>query len=124
MRPDLRARVKFTEVTTDGILRHPVYLGMEDAAPRSGRAGAVAAVQPTSPLRAAASPLDLVSQQLDVLDRARRDGRIALPDGGTLDVTNLAKVFWATQQFTKGDLLRYYARVSPLILPAVTGRPW
>ena len=43
----------------------------------------------------------------------------ALPEGGALDVTNLAKVFWPTQQFTKGDLLRYYARVSPLILPAV-----
>ena len=32
-------------------------------------------------------------------------------------------MFWPEPKFTKGDLLRYYARVSPLILPAVADRP-
>ena len=38
-------------------------------------------------------------------------------------VTNLAKVFWPDLRITKGDLLRYYVQVSPLILPAVDDRP-
>jgi len=38
-------------------------------------------------------------------------------------VTNLHKVFWPKLQLTKGDLLRYYARVAPFILPAVADRP-
>jgi bifunctional non-homologous end joining protein LigD len=48
---------------------------------------------------------------------------LALPDGARLGVTNLWKVFWPETKFTKGDLLRYYARVAPMILPAVADRP-
>jgi bifunctional non-homologous end joining protein LigD len=48
---------------------------------------------------------------------------VVLPDGSRLDVTNLAKVFWPERALTKGDLLRYYARVSPLLLPNVADRP-
>jgi bifunctional non-homologous end joining protein LigD len=32
-------------------------------------------------------------------------------------------VFWPKQQLTKGDLFRYYVRVSPYLLPAVADRP-
>ena len=40
--PDLRARVKFTEVTKDGMLRHPVYLGLEEGdRPAKGAAGRI-----------------------------------------------------------------------------------
>ena len=46
-----------------------------------------------------------------------------LPNGDTLRVTNLAKVFWPDLGITKGDLLRYYAQVSPLFLPVVDDRP-
>ncbi len=48
---------------------------------------------------------------------------ITLPDGDSLKVTNLAKVFWPTLKLTKGDLFRYYARVAPFILPVLTDRP-
>jgi bifunctional non-homologous end joining protein LigD len=61
--------------------------------------------------------------QLSALEAARKDGLITLPDGDTLKVTNLHKVFWPKQKLTKGDLLRYYARVAPFILPAVADRP-
>jgi bifunctional non-homologous end joining protein LigD len=46
-----------------------------------------------------------------------------LPDGQTLEVTNLRKVFWPRLKVTKGDLMRYYVRVSPYILPVVNERP-
>ena len=38
-------------------------------------------------------------------------------------MTNLAKLFWKSLRITKGDLLRYYAEVSPFLLPAVDDRP-
>ena len=38
-------------------------------------------------------------------------------------MTNLAKPFWPKLKLTKGDLLRYYATVAPLILPVVADRP-
>ena len=64
-----------------------------------------------------------VVAQLDDLQARRKNGTVALPDGDTLDVTNLHKVFWPEGSRTKGDLLRYYARVAPLILPVVADRP-
>jgi bifunctional non-homologous end joining protein LigD len=67
--------------------------------------------------------LDDVLNQLRALEDAKKDGIVTLPDGDTVKVTNLAKLFWSTLKITKGDLLRYYVEVSPFILPAVADRP-
>jgi bifunctional non-homologous end joining protein LigD len=64
-----------------------------------------------------------VVSQLRALEDARRDGTIELPGGARIGVTNLHKVFWPKSKLTKGDLLRYYAEVAHLILPAVADRP-
>jgi bifunctional non-homologous end joining protein LigD len=146
-RPDLVAQVRFTEWTADHKLRHPVYLGLRDDKKASDVTKAIPkrAQQPASaeepPARAARTgakrrgartggktragdaAIEKVVRQLRELEDARKDGAIELPDGSRLGVTNLAKVFWPKEKLTKGDLLRYYARVSPLILPAVADRP-
>jgi bifunctional non-homologous end joining protein LigD len=57
------------------------------------------------------------------LEGARRDGVITLPDGDSLKVTNLSKMFWPKLKLTKGDLFRYYARVAPFVLPVLNDRP-
>ncbi len=67
--------------------------------------------------------LGAVVDQLQALEDARRNGTITLPDGSDLSVTNLHKVFWPALKLTKGDLFRYYARVSPAILPVLADRP-
>ncbi len=61
--------------------------------------------------------------RLTELEEAKKDGDVSLPNGDTLRVTNLAKVFWPKQRLTKGDLLRYYVTVAPFLLPAVDDRP-
>jgi len=61
--------------------------------------------------------------QFFALEASHRDGRIELPGGDHLIVTNLHKVFWPRLKLTKGDLFRYYARIAPMILPAVADRP-
>src|SRR3954463_11568111 len=43
-------------------------------------------------------------------------------DRRTVELTNLQKPFWPELNLTKGDLLRYYAEVSPFLLPHVTDR--
>lgn len=63
-----------------------------------------------------------VVEQLQALEEAGRDGTLVLPDG-PLDVTNLRKVFWPASGLTKGDLLRFYARISPWLLPVIADRP-
>jgi len=67
--------------------------------------------------------LEALFDRLQDLENRNRDGILDLPDGHTLKVTNLGKVFWPQLKITKGELLRYYVRVAPLILPAVADRP-
>jgi bifunctional non-homologous end joining protein LigD len=137
--PSLVAQVRYTEVTDDGRLRHPTYLGLRDdklakqvtegpkaarpkaraAAPRAG----AAAAKGSNPVTAWAPVADAMTAQLQDYEDRKRDGRLLLPDGDWLDVTNLQKVFWPEPNYTKGDLLRYYARVAPFILPVVAERP-
>jgi len=38
-------------------------------------------------------------------------------------LTNLDKIFWPKEKMTKGDLLRYYEKISPWILPHIKDRP-
>src|SRR5688572_6660343 len=139
-KPSLVAQLKFTEWTDDGLLRHPIYLGMRDD------------VKPETVTREKKSPGSRKSQQsrksrkspesrntvvvptfrsanqdvldqLDQIERGPGSGVLRLPEGHTLDVTNLRKPFWPKLKITKGDLMRYYVRVAPYILPVVDGRP-
>jgi bifunctional non-homologous end joining protein LigD len=43
-------------------------------------------------------------------------------DGRELKLTNLDKPFWPELGITKGDLIRYYDRVSPWLLPHIADR--
>ena len=61
--------------------------------------------------------------QLESIERSGGDGTVSLPEGGALDVSSLDKVFFPEHGWTKGDLMRHYARVAPLILPRITDRP-
>ena len=145
--PTLVVEVKFTEWTSDGLLRQPVYLGTRDdkaaKAVRREMGGAppkpVKPTKPTKPTRtskpskpitmkaaevpAPAASLDAVVNRLQELEHARKDGDLSLPNGDAVRVTNLAKLFWADLKITKGDLLRYYVGTSPFLLPVVDDRP-
>jgi bifunctional non-homologous end joining protein LigD len=124
VRPDLVAEVRFTEWTDEKYLRHPVYLGLRDdkkskEVVREDGGG----VGPTFRSGVLGEPERSVIDQLQALEDARRDGVITLPNGDSIKITNPTKVFWPKQKITKGELLRYYAQVSPYLLPAVADRP-
>lgn len=44
-------------------------------------------------------------------------------EGRTLRLTNLEKVLYPSTGTTKGEVLDYYARVAPVLLPHLAGRP-
>src|SRR5918992_4101112 len=44
-------------------------------------------------------------------------------EGHDLRLSNLTKVFWPNEGYTKGDLIAYYASVADLIGPHLRGRP-
>jgi bifunctional non-homologous end joining protein LigD len=137
-RPAVVAEIKFNEWTADGRLRQPVFLGIRDdkdprdvvhepeslvkaPAAKHGRVRKKAARGASSSTLAAA-PAEAVAEQLEEIERNGGAGEIAL-DGGTLEVSNLDKVFFPATKQTKGDLMRFYARVAPCLLPAIADRP-
>ena len=102
VRPELVAKVKFLCWTKDHILRAPVFLGLrEDVDPRA-----------SDPAPAAAAPLGLAGTEalIDV-------------DGRRLKFTNLNKVLFPKDGYTKRDLIGYYDSVSPWLLPHLKDRP-
>jgi len=44
-------------------------------------------------------------------------------DGFELEVSNLGKVFYPQTGFTKGEVIDYYIRISPVLLPHLKDRP-
>lgn len=121
--PRLLCEVRFTEWTPEGRLRHPVFMGLRDDIGVEGVDGPALATRGAEPPQhVGALPVTEVVEQLQSLEDAGRDGTLTWADG-TLDVTNLRKVFWPASGFTKGDLLRYYARIAPWLLPVIADRP-
>ncbi len=52
------------------------------------------------------------------------DTKVAVQvDGRTLTLTNLGKVLYPDTGFTKAEVLDYYQRVAPVLLPHLAGRP-
>jgi bifunctional non-homologous end joining protein LigD len=57
-------------------------------------------------------------------DKAYQADKIAVQvDGRPLALTNLAKVLYPADGFTKAEVLDYYQRISPVLLPHIADRP-
>lgn len=44
-------------------------------------------------------------------------------DGVQLKISNLDKIFYPSSGFTKGQVINYYVRIAPALLPHLAGRP-
>jgi len=57
-------------------------------------------------------------------DKDRPADKIAVQvDGRSLSLTNLSKVLYPADGFTKAEVLDYYQRICPVLLPHIAGRP-
>jgi bifunctional non-homologous end joining protein LigD len=110
------AEVEFLEWSSVGVLRAPSYKGLRED--KDWR--------------------DVVREDVDQpLDEPTSDDVLADPrpiggrskavevdvDGRTLRLTNLDKVLWPKTGFTKGQVIDYYARIAPVLLPHLSDRP-
>ncbi|TFH66967.1 MAG: DNA ligase, partial [Gemmatimonadales bacterium] len=98
--PEHVCEVRYKEWTNEPLLRHPVFLRLrDDKAPSE-------CVRPDRHLG------DLtveISEPIPVAKEVR--------------FSNLDKLFWRDDGYTKGDLVEYYQAVSPWLLPWLADRP-
>jgi bifunctional non-homologous end joining protein LigD len=114
--PRLVAEIRYAERTSAGKLRDSTYLGLRDD-------------KSAEDLRAAAAASGAQSADLARLEEALREMEEA-GGGGTLhvgvaeiEVKDLHRSMYPGSRFTRGDLLRYYVRMAPYVLPAMCDRP-
>jgi bifunctional non-homologous end joining protein LigD len=118
VRPKLVCVVKFNAWTDDQRLRAPVFQGMRlDAAPED-TVREIAAEPET--LVQADSSLTSNSSELLTADAAELSLTV---NGHQLKFTNLKKVFYPADGYTKRDVVNFYAAVSGLLVPHLEGRP-
>jgi bifunctional non-homologous end joining protein LigD len=83
------------------------------------------AVRSPAPSRGRSGAIDTQSllDQLTQFEKKGGDGSLDFGRGRTLKVSNLDKVFFPKEKYTKGDVMRFYTRISDFILPTVQDRP-
>jgi bifunctional non-homologous end joining protein LigD len=93
--PRLVAEIAFTEVTSDGVLRHPSYLGLrQDKKPESV-----------------------------VVEKAVPTAAIAKTASSSVAISNRDRVLFPESGITKGDLADYYLTIAEAMLLWAAERP-
>ena len=111
--PKLVCDVRYKEITKDGLLRQSVFLRFRDdkkpedvTMPGTGRGkgeeGRANHDAAEERLTLPASPVPLPRE---------------------VKFSNLDKVFWPDEKYTKGDLIEYYRSMAPWLLPYLKDRP-
>ena len=103
----------------------PASAAAKKAAPRKGVATKNAATRKPAavrpPSRVSSAGANDVVRQLDALPPA--GGVLRIAGGTSLSVSSLDKVFFPKTKHTKGDMMRYYAAIAPILLPLIADRP-
>jgi bifunctional non-homologous end joining protein LigD len=100
LKPKLVADVAYGEITRDHIFRHPVFLRLRDDK------------------KVSAINEEAVEEQLETpREESRGTGK------NKVIITNAHKIFWPDEGYTKGDVVDYYEKMAPFILPHLKNRP-
>jgi bifunctional non-homologous end joining protein LigD len=101
--PELVVQVRYREWPAESSLRFPVFMRLRrDKRP----------IECGLPMRSTGDePESAPALEAEV------------PNARELRLSNLKKVFWKSEQITKGDLIAYYRAVSPWLLPYLRDRP-
>ena len=99
--PQLVGEVAFTEFTSDGVLRHPSFIGLRSDKPAA----------------------QVVREVPQKLPDTQKKGETATAASFGIKITNPERVIFPGDELTKADLADYYAAVSAQLLVTLGNRP-
>lgn len=128
LKPKLVCEVSYAEITDDGVMRHPSFEGMrEDKPARSVTAETAVATKAVISKAKKKLPGKLLTPvakgERKTLLNPSEATQVKTINGHALSFTNLDKVFWPAEKYTKRDMLNYYYQIAPYILPYLKDRP-
>jgi bifunctional non-homologous end joining protein LigD len=135
--PRLVAEIEFREWTTEGVMRAPSFKGLREDKPaeevtRDGDASAEASRRgsPGSPGSRVSSGSEAVAADagspealFDEVERLPEGVLSVVVDGRQLRISNWDKLLFPRAGLTKGDLIAYYTRIAPAVVPHLRDRP-
>jgi len=130
LKPQLVCEVSYTELTSDGIMRHPSFEGMrvdkkasevkeEKAKPVEEVTGELT----DNKMKGKTITRKLGKKERKTLLNPTENQQVKMIDGKDLTFTNVKKIYWPKEKITKGDMVNYYYQVAPYILPFMIDRP-
>jgi bifunctional non-homologous end joining protein LigD len=116
VRPELVCEIKYSEITNDGIFRHPVFIGIrEDKEPEE----ITGTIRSITEKPADMKPKTTVPKKTKMSDD---ESEIKL-NRHTVKLTHQDKIYFPEDEVTKGDIVEYYQSVAEYILPYLKNRP-
>lgn len=138
LKPELVCEVAFTEVTSDGVFRHPSFQGMRidkeaKEVTRESEVTTMAIVDLKLPDSKDTKP-DQKGQHIYAISPPKNKERKTLlnpkdetqvrrVNGHDLKFTHLSKLYWPEDKVSKRDMFNYYYQVADYILPYLKDRP-
>jgi bifunctional non-homologous end joining protein LigD len=142
VKPKLVGEIKFTEWTAERMARHPIFMGLrsDKKAKDVTFEKATTMAKLKSAGKKASAAKKTATKKSGAQPRQKRTGSSTKTSGKQVDVnsdaeqtitlnrqeltlTNLQKIYWPKEAFRKGDLINYYLRMAPFILPYLIDRP-
>jgi bifunctional non-homologous end joining protein LigD len=115
IKPEIVCQVKFSEWTSDGSMRHPVFLGL-----RADKKATEVKKQKSGAMKATGKKTKARAKETSGEKESSAEIKVA---GQTLKLTNQNKIYWPGEKITKGDLIKYYNHISDMMLPYLKDRP-
>ena len=123
LKPQLVCEVSYSEMTSDGVMRHPSFEGM-----RIDKKARDVVREKEKPITKALKETEGIIPKRGKAERKTLlnptdDSQVRNVNGHEFNFNHLNKYYWPKEKITKRDLINYYYQVAPFILPYLKDRP-
>lgn len=116
-KPELVCEIKYSEITKDGIFRHPVFVAIrEDKNPEE-----IADSSEKSKINE--KPKEMKAKTPPKSTKSSEKEKEIILNKHKVKLTNQDKIYFPKDSITKGDVVDYYQSVADYILPHLKNRP-
>lgn len=113
VKPELVCEIKYSEITRDGIFRHPVFMQIrEDKSPEDLKESSFTEKPKEMKSKTASKKTEVTEKEKEIT-----------LDKHLVKLTNQDKIYFPEENITKGDVIDYYQSIARYILPYLKNRP-
>ncbi|HYO22866.1 MAG TPA: DNA ligase D [Flavisolibacter sp.] len=126
VKPKIVCEISYRELTSNGAIRQPSFRGLrEDKKPAEvvwEKETKIADVKEHKYMKEKVL-IAPVNKGRKTLINPTEETQTRPISGHDVRFTNLSKIFWPQEKYTKRDMINYYYQVAPFMLPYMKGRP-